>query len=123
MHGRTTADRGEQRLRPRKIRYAAPANFKATNAGSDATSSAATPALAATAHTAWPSTTPHAVRTPARRPPPSVLRTVSAVSWPGVTITTIATPRNASSMNANIKGPGPFMLRGWATRSTAARAA
>ena len=34
---------------------------------------------------------------PARRPPASVLRTVSAVSWPGVTITTTATPRNASS--------------------------
>ena len=67
------------------------------NAGSDATSSAATPALAASAHTAWPQTTPAAVRMPAGRPPASVLRSVSAVSWPGVAMTTAATPMNAIS--------------------------
>ena len=34
-----------------------------------------------------PAETPSAVNTPARRPPSSVFRIVSAVSWPGVTIT------------------------------------
>jgi len=38
-----------------------------------------------------------AVAIPARRPPSSALRTVSAVSGPGVTITRAATPTNAHS--------------------------
>ena len=55
------------------------------------------PALAASVQTAWPVETPSAVRTPVRRPPASVFLIVSAVSWPGVTITSAETPRNASS--------------------------
>jgi hypothetical protein len=36
------------------------------------------------------------VAIPARRPPSSELRIVSAVSWPGVTMTTIEMPTNGS---------------------------
>src|SRR5215207_2897115 len=86
---------------PRKTRYAAPASLSATNAGSEATSSAAMPTLAAMVHTAWPSTTPSAVAAPHARPPRSALRTVSAVSGPGVTMTSAATPTNAH--NASIR--------------------
>ena len=53
------------------------------------------PALAASVHTACPVETPSAVSTPARRPPASVFLIVSAVSWPGVTITSAETPRKA----------------------------
>jgi hypothetical protein len=53
----------------------------ATKAGSDVTSRAAMPALAATVQHAYPPETPIAVRIPARRPPSSVFRIVSAVSW------------------------------------------
>jgi hypothetical protein len=45
------------------------------------------PALVATVQHACPVTTPNAVITPARRPPASVLRIVTAVSGPGVVIT------------------------------------
>jgi hypothetical protein len=62
---------------------------------SDACSTAATPALVASAQTACPPETPTAVKTPLRRPPSSVFLIVRAVSWPGVTITTAETPRNA----------------------------
>ena len=67
------------------------------NAGSEATSSAAIPALAVTVHTARPSDTPSAVAIPHARPPSSALRTVSAVSGPGVVIVRAATPTNAIS--------------------------
>src|SRR5689334_18793967 len=53
------------------------------------------PALAASAQIAWPTATPPAVRMPLPRPPKSVFRIVRAVSWPGVTMTTAETPRNA----------------------------
>src|SRR5919109_310070 len=53
------------------------------------------PALAATVHTACPLATPSAVKTPPLRPPASALRIVSAVSCPGVTITTTARTRKA----------------------------
>src|SRR5919198_4929977 len=66
-------------------------------AGSEATSSAAIPALAVSVHTARPSVTPSAVAAPHARPPSSALRTVSAVSGPGVVIVSAATPTNASS--------------------------
>src|SRR5947209_5270350 len=62
--------------------------------------SAARPALVATVQTNCPLATPQAVRTPDRRPPASVLRMVSAVSWPGVTMTRIETPRNAARLTA-----------------------
>jgi hypothetical protein len=77
----------------------------ATNAGSEATSSAARPTLAATVHTASPATTPAAVATPAPRPPSSALRTVSAVSGPGVTITRAATPTKAHTASIYIDVP------------------
>src|SRR5215211_3310365 len=67
------------------------------NAGSEAWMSSATPTLAATVQTAWPVATPAAVATPARRPPARALRTVRAVSGPGVQMTTAETPRKASS--------------------------
>ena len=53
--------------------------------------------LVASAHTAWPEETPSAVNTPARRPPSSEFRIVSAVSWPGVTITSAETARKAAT--------------------------
>ena len=83
----------------------APASLTARKAGSEARRSAVMPALAASVHTAWPVETPSAVSTPARRPPSSVLRIVSAVSWPGVTITSAETPRNARSsfMRARVR--------------------
>src|SRR4051812_17571721 len=67
------------------------------NAGADARSRPATPALAATVQTASPSDTPAAVQIPPRRPPARALRTVSVVSGPGVQITMTDTARNASS--------------------------
>jgi hypothetical protein len=67
------------------------------NAGSEATRRAAIPALAASVQHAWPAETPTAVKIPARRPPSRVFLIVNAVSWPGVTITSAETPRNASS--------------------------
>ena len=92
-------------MAPRSTRYAAPASLTATNAGSEATSSAARPALAAAVHTASPRATPAAVATPAPRPPSSALRTVSAVSGPGVTITRAATPTKAHSAPIYIAVP------------------
>src|SRR5919204_2580418 len=68
-----------------------------TNADSDARMSADNPALVVSAHVTWPLLTPHAVKTPARLPPMSVLRIVSAVSCPGVTMTSTETPRKAAS--------------------------
>jgi hypothetical protein len=47
-----------------------------------------------------PAETPSAVRIPARRPPSSELRIVSAVSCPGVTMTTIEMAANAASISA-----------------------
>ena len=67
------------------------------NAGSEAASSAAIPTADASVHTACPDETPSAVKIPARRPPSSELRIVSAVSGPGVTITIADTPRKAAS--------------------------
>src|SRR5688572_10478265 len=55
------------------------------------------PTLAATVHTSCPAATPAAVRTPPRRPPTIELRMVSAVSGPGVHITTAQTPKKASA--------------------------
>jgi hypothetical protein len=77
----------------------------ATNAGSEATSSAAMPTLAASVQVARPIVTPAAVATPQARPPSSTLRTVSAVSGPGVTITRAATPANASTAPIYIDVP------------------
>jgi drug/metabolite transporter (DMT)-like permease len=62
--------------------------------------SATTPALAATVQTAWPAATPPAVAIPFRRPPATVLRMVSAVSWPGVQMTTAETATNASRLSS-----------------------
>ena len=69
-------------------------------AGSDAASSAAIPAAVASVQIACPLETPTAVNTPARRPPRSEFRIVSAVSGPGVTITIAETPRKAASWPA-----------------------
>src|SRR3989442_6384710 len=66
------------------------------NTGREASKAAERPALAPPAHVSWPLTTPSAVSTPPRRPAVSVFRIVRAVSWPGVTITTSDTPRNAA---------------------------
>src|SRR2546425_12812435 len=79
---------------PRNTRYAAPPSLSATKAGSAATRRATMPALVATDHVACPSATPAAVANPDARPPRSVLRIVSAVSGPGVTITMIESTRN-----------------------------
>src|SRR5438105_2114827 len=58
-------------------------------------STTASPADVATVQAAWPVDTPTAVATPVARLPRSVLRMVSAVSWPGVQMTSSDTPRNA----------------------------
>ena len=69
----------------------------ARKAGSEAARRAAIPAAVASVQVACPVDTPSAVKIPARRPPMSVLRIVSAVSGPGVAITIAETPRNAKS--------------------------
>ena len=79
---------------PSQTRYTAPTIFKVRNAGSDRRRSAATPTLAASDHTASPSTTPTEVETATRRPPKSAFRPTSAMSGPGATITTAETARN-----------------------------
>src|SRR5262245_11324930 len=53
------------------------------------------PALVASAQIVSPVATPSAVNTPPARPPSSVLRTVTAVSGPGVARMTKETPTNA----------------------------
>src|SRR5215510_5346231 len=67
----------------------------ARNTGSEAAMTTASPALVATVQVACPAATPNAVASPARRAPASVFRMVSAVSWPGVQMTSSETPRNA----------------------------
>ena len=88
-------------------------------AGCEATSKAASPALAASAHVSCPLTTPSAVKTPPRRPPASAFRIVSAVSWPGVTMTRSETPRNAATWPAFTRRYSTVTvlarLRGWST--------
>ena len=59
--------------------------------------SAAMPKLAATVHTAWPSATPGRGGDAAGAPARQRVADVSAVSWPGVQITSAETPRNATS--------------------------
>ena len=61
------------------------------------------PARAASVPAAWPSATPPAVATPVPRPPESVLRMVSAVSWPGVQMTTADTATNASRVFGTVR--------------------
>src|SRR3954447_5737503 len=87
--------RSRSACRPRYTRYAAPIHFSVTKTGSDASSTAARPAPEAAPQTTFPVKTPAAVRTPDRRPPTRVLRIVSAVSWPGVTMTITAVTKNA----------------------------
>jgi hypothetical protein len=77
------------------MRYAAPIILSAKNSGSDATSSAVIPALAASAQIASPLETPSAVNTPPRNPPAIAERTVTAVSGPGVVITSSERPMKA----------------------------
>ena len=55
------------------------------------------PALAASVQTACPQNTPRAVNSPPRRPPPRTPLIVTAVSGPGVTITSTDTPANAAN--------------------------
>ncbi len=81
---------------PSHTRYAAPATRIAVKSGCDAATSAAMPAAAASVQKAMPVTMPAAVRTPFTRPPTSVLRTMSAVSGPGVQITTAEIPMKAA---------------------------
>src|SRR5436190_20504387 len=77
----------------------------ARKSGADAISRTASPALVAAVHVAWPAATPAAVATPERRPPARVLRIVSAVSWPGVQMTSSDTPRKAKY------DPSPITMR------------
>src|SRR6266542_4648918 len=90
---------------PMKMRYAAPSSRSARNAGSEARRSAAAPTLVTTAQVSCPRLTPIAVATPPGRPPNSVLRIVRAVSWPGVTITRMATARNSGSWSTTTRAP------------------
>ena len=53
------------------------------------------PMLVASAQIACPVAIPSAVKMPPARPPSSVLRTVTAVSGPGVTMTSTEMPRKA----------------------------
>jgi hypothetical protein len=68
-----------------------------SNTGSEAASRATAPRLLANTQSAWPQTTPSAVKAPPRPPPSRLVRTVSAVSGPGVMITSAEMPRKASS--------------------------
>ena len=68
----------------------------ASKTGAEAIRSVARPALVVTVQTAWPDVTPMAVANPLRRPPINVFRIVSAVSCPGVTITSKEMPTNDS---------------------------
>ena len=77
----------------------------ARNAGSDAWISSAIPKLVATVQTACPMATPAAVATPQRRPPAKALRTVRAVSGPGVQITITETPTKATSWASWLAAP------------------
>jgi hypothetical protein len=74
--------------------------LSATNAGSNATISAASPTLEASAQTACPTETPTAVRMPPRRPPSSEFRIVRAVSCPGLTMTRSEIPTKAANISA-----------------------
>ena len=67
------------------------------NAVAEALSSAAIPSAEAAAHAKHPATTPTAVATAARMPPATALRVTSAMSAPGVTVSTAATAEKASS--------------------------
>src|SRR5258708_3437922 len=78
------------------MRKAAPGNFNGVNTCWESTRSAARPALVATVQMNCPLATPAAVETPDPRPPTRVLRIVSAVSWPGVMMTRMETPRKAA---------------------------
>ena len=78
---------------PRNTRYAAPTILSVVKAGWDAWMSPAMPMLAAIVQTSCPKAIPAAVSTPPRGPPMIELRMVSAVSGPGVQITTAQTPR------------------------------
>jgi len=73
---------------------AAPASRITVKAGPQAASSAVRPAPTARVQAACPLATPRAENTPPRRPAASVLRITSAVSWPGVTMTSADTATN-----------------------------
>src|ERR1700682_1141387 len=75
------------------------------NAGSEAVSNAARPALVARAQVTWPVETPMAVNTPLLRPPSSVLRMVNAVSGPGVTMTSAETAVKAARSTISNRPP------------------
>jgi hypothetical protein len=73
--------------------------FSATNAASDAATSAEIPRTDSSAQATTPIELPAIVSTPARLPPRSALRTIIAVAAPGVSVTTIATGTNAQTMS------------------------
>ena len=61
--------------------------------------------LVATAQIVCPLAIPSAVSTPPERPPMSVLRIVTAVSGPGVTITMTETLKNARKLSMRTVQP------------------
>ena len=65
------------------------------NAVAEACTIAATPSAAASVQTSRPLTTPNAVAIAGRRPYSRAFFVTSAVSGPGVAMTSAATPRNA----------------------------
>src|SRR4051812_14536611 len=87
----------------------------AVNANCDARRRAARPTAVQIAQVACPAATPTAVRKPLRRPPRSALRIVSAVSGPGVTITTAETARNVrkwgTSRLSRLESDATYQLR------------
>src|SRR4029077_14953958 len=90
--------------RPRYARYAAPASLRTVNAVEERSRSTPTPKVAAAAYDRMPAATPSADIVDARGPEASALRMISAVSGPGVAISsadsaTHATSRPSSSMS------------------------
>ena len=73
-------------------------SFSATNAISDAATSAEIPAIDSSAQATTPIELPAIVSTPARQPPRIALRTTIAVAAPGVIVTSTAIGMNAQSM-------------------------
>src|SRR5262245_50777259 len=87
---------------PRYTRYATPIHLTMVNANTDVASTAATPAIDAAPHASWPVLQPAAAAMADRRPRMTALRTTTAVSGPGTTVASQATPANVSRVVSTI---------------------
>jgi hypothetical protein len=88
---------------PNQISTPAPKTFSTVNAVADAATSAETPNIDATAHSARPAASPAVAITAGRRPPRAAECTTSAVAGPGESASIAATGTNVTSA-CNISG-------------------